>query len=297
MPSPRHTSLGLLLLLAVAHCDFARGEGFGILGDMREDVREPDDSPKEKKDDDDDDDDNDHRHHYHGCSCDECCDDDSDDVGLWGGLIYGTVLAPIWVPVTIAGDNYHTPREFLAHPYAAGADGYMVVGPDDDPPAWPWATRVRAEYSEYFNGLSRIGGHGLFETRWRLGADASVDYWSESSRGQTDELVTGDVNLLFRIAQSSHFLARAGAGMNWLAGDTRADFGWNVTYQTDWFPGPMWVLSAELDGGSFGNAGLFHFRTTAGYCLSCVELYAGFDYLRLGHSDLPSAVCGLRFWN
>jgi hypothetical protein len=118
--------------------------------------------------------------------------------------------------------------------------------------------------------------------------------------GGPDRLTVGDCNLVFRFAQAERAEFRAGVGFNWLVhpdeGMGPSDFGFNFTYGADFFPRKPWVLSADLDAGNLGHAGLFRFRATGGVMLRSVEIYTGYEYLDIGRTQFNMLLAGVRAW-
>jgi hypothetical protein len=106
---------------------------------------------------------------------------------------------------------------FLPHPYACGHPGYMLIDPhggcaarnrwDKNDPfadARPWAGRVSLEEGNDFDGLNRVRGHLLLEATCGLGVETSWSYLHERlGGGRTDDLLLGDVNLLYRVLEMS----------------------------------------------------------------------------------------------
>ena len=146
--------------------------------------------------------------------------------------------------------------------------------------------------------VDRFGGRLVLDTASRLGLDTETNYWHETfSNGGSDQLWTGDANIVFRFAQSEKTQFRAGVGVNWLADSGIGDVGFNFTYGADWFPRKPWTVSTVFDMGTIGTGTLFHNRTTAGVMLGPVEAFAGYDYFQLGSAKFhgPVAGVGIRF--
>jgi hypothetical protein len=99
-----------------------------------------------------------------------------------------------------------------------------------------------------------------------------------------------------RFAQNPIAELRTGIGANWLADRYDADFGFNFTYAVDVYPARPWVVSSELDWGTLGDTSLFHLRLTAGVLLAGFEVFAGYDYLDVGHAAFAGPVAGMRLW-
>ena len=148
-----------------------------------------------------------------------------------------------------------------------------------------------------FRRLVRAGGQVLFDTASRWGMDTEANYLREQAAAdQRDQLWLGDVNLVYRFAQSPTLQMRTGLGMNWLADEFGSDFGFNFTYSGDFFPADPWIVSAEIDWGKLGHAGLFHGRATVGVHFHRLEVYTGYDYLDVGDTQINTAVSGVRIW-
>ncbi|MGE0760045.1 MAG: hypothetical protein AB7F89_18325 [Pirellulaceae bacterium] len=192
------------------------------------------------------------------------------------------------------GDVGHYPR----FPYEGGLPGYLMIEPEVPLDGFPWSTRIRTEYADNFDDLSLIGGRLLYELSTpRFGADVAMNYRREAlAAGAHDSVWTGDTNLVYRFAQSENWQFRAGVGANWLADSRNTEWGYNLTYQFDWFPSQPWVISAELDWGEVGHAHLLHLRSTIGCQIRGVEVYTGYDHFDLGPSVLNGLVAGLEFW-
>jgi hypothetical protein len=218
---------------------------------------------------------------------------DLSDVGALIPLAGLLIASPAWGPVAALGDDYHTPGYYRWFPYADGGDGYLTRV-DNWPITRPWAVRFDAEHVETFNHLENNGGRLLLSTTSRLGIDTSWNYLEEPIPTGRDHLWLGDANAVFRFAQNEQTEFRAGLGMNWLRDPGRADLGFNFTYGADFYPRRPWVVSAEIDCGTLGHAGLFRFRTTTGISLRNVEIYTGYEYADIGRTQWNALLGGLR---
>lgn len=212
-----------------------------------------------------------------------------------GGFVGAT--SPFWGPSKLVDDRWRSVGYFAAHPYRDGMDGYMMMSPHFTTDPFAWSLQARSEYSSDFDDLTRVGNRLVFDTRTRFGADAEFNYWHEQPAGQPhDSLWTGDANLLFRIAQSERMQVRTGVGVNWLADKDAADFGFNFTYQGEFFPRDPWVLSGEIDWGTLGDETLFHARATVGVQWHRAEFFTGYDYFDVDRTELGTVVGGVRLW-
>jgi hypothetical protein len=206
------------------------------------------------------------------------------------------ITSPLWVPYMLTGDNYSVMGTFPHHPYRDGHDGYMRVGQGRSA-GRGWAVRARSEYATEFDHLQRVGGRLLLSTSSRFGLDTQMDCLRESLlSGSDDKIWLGDLNVVFRFAQSETMQWRAGLGMNWLDDPRQSDFGFNFTYSVDFYPRHPWVVSAELDWGTLGHAELFRGRTTTGILIGGLETYVGYEYLDIDRTQTNSLIGGVQVW-
>jgi hypothetical protein len=212
------------------------------------------------------------------------------------------VAAPYVLPAKLLGDDYSEQGYFLPFPYADGKPGSLQIHfPEkeepygqEDPVQW-WLARLAVEESNDFRSLNRVNGHLLLDTCLRLGVQTSWSYLTENLKGDRhDDMVLGDVNLVFRFAQNEYVQMRSGLGVRLSADSRESHAGFNFTYSADIYPVKPWVFSALIDAGTLGSAGVFHCRVTAGYQWRRCEIYAGYDYLLIGSTDLQGPVAGLR---
>jgi len=213
-------------------------------------------------------------------------------------MLLVTITSPFWAPIGFLEDNHAVDGYFFQHPYEADQVGLMAIGdlPARNNKLRAWAMRMDVEYGDSFNNTARVGGHALLQTRSRWGLDGGVDYRYENlATGNQDQLWTGDLNIVYRFAQSEAVQFRTGLGFNWLADQEDSDFGFNFTYAVDWLPRAPWVNTAEIDLGTIGEATLIHGRFTAGIQFRRLEIYSGYDYYDVGKVDLSNFVSGIRF--
>jgi hypothetical protein len=288
------------LLLCGCGISFAEG----VLERLRDDVRSPSSSSGRSDDDD--------RRRR-----DDDYDDDHDSFGgMCLDVAFSVLTSPRVEPQAAEDDDscnvddWYFPRFPYDH-----VPGYMMPDPwltcDGEPtcPAdwwgpgrWPtqprtWAARLRLEYGDEFDDLSRIGGHLLVSTRARFGLDTQMSYLEEQlAGGRHDELWIGDCNVLFRLGQTEYSQSRIGIGFNWLDDPMATDFGFNFTYGGDLFPCKPWIFSATIDWGTLGRAELFRFRTTGGLIVHRVEVYTGYEYLDIDSMQLNLVLGGVRIW-
>ncbi len=228
---------------------------------------------------------------------------DGQDQTYDGNLILATLLgagivasSPLWVPHAILqDDSFSSSGYFLRFPYD-GASGYIKTE-GASTQTKPFAARLDVEYVETFDSLNNYSGHLLVETAPRFGLAASASHLEEHlSNGGWDQLQIGDCNFVYRFAQGGWGEFRTGLGLNWLNDSHGTDLGFNFNYAADFYPKNPWVLSAEIDAGTLGHAGVFRFRTTLGVLFHGVEAYTGYEYTDIGRTPWNGLIAGLRFW-
>ncbi len=227
------------------------------------------------------------RDHHHDC--------DDDDDSILGDLI-GALLCEMFSSSSDGGysSSSSTPSPtyfFSRYPYADGS-GFLTREPIKT-----FSGRVRFDYATDFDDLERVGGHLLLSTFSGWGLDTEMNRLEERLPGGAhDDLWLGDVNVIYRFSEDEHVVWRAGLGMNWLDDPLDTDFGFNFTLGLDVFPAEPWVVSAEIDWGTLGDAEQFRLRTTAGVVLWRLESYVGYEYYDLDRTQLNTLIGGVRFW-
>ena len=228
-------------------------------------------------------------------------DDDDGSTGEAELFILSTMVAawvlslPVTVPQAIFGDDNH-PGGFIKYPFARAHTGNMMMNPMQGDPVQSSHLRMRLDYADNFLAQQKISTHFIFESRNRLGVDASFDYLRESvAVGQHEQLWIGDVNVVWRFAQMEKAQMRVGLGMNWQRAVTGTENGINFTYGGDFYLSERQVISADLDWGRLGSAGLFRMRTTYGRQIGRAKVYVGYEYLSIGDFRKNFLITGMSF--
>ncbi len=249
--------------------------------------------------------------------------------GVFGASVvvsWFAVTSPYWLPRALMDDG-NCEAFFPGFPYD-DAQGYLVseswldgsvatdrwlsdpLGDDSSTPAdtaelnsplvMPsrrWGGQFRADYGDTFANLTSVNGQLILESTSRLGVDASFQHLREElDGGRRDSLTLGDCNLVYRFAQHKQAQMRMGLGANWLSDTARTDCGFNFTYGGDFFPRKPWIVSAAIDWGTLGHAGLFRLRTSAGVIVNRFETYVGYEYLDVGTTQSNALIGGVRVW-
>ena len=233
----------------------------------------------------------DHDHYYDS-------DDSRSEAELFiiSNMVAAWVLSlPVTVPQAIFGD-VDTPGGFIKYPFARAHTGSMMMNPQPGDKVESSHLRIRLDYADNFLAQQKISTHFIFESRNRLGVDASFDYLRESvAVGQHDQLWIGDVNVVWRFAQMENAQMRVGLGMNWQRTSVGAEQGINFTYGGDFYLSEPQVISADLDWGRLGSAGLFRVRTTYGRQIGRAKVYVGYEYLSIGDFKKNFLITGMSF--
>lgn len=233
--------------------------------------------------------------HHH----DDCDDSSSSDSSLFIAGVFLTgvaVTSPWWGPHQALGDDFARPSSFQAYPGQLES-GYLLLGEERAEMGKPYSVRASVEYDNDFHDLSRIGTKLLVEGKQRWGVDTQWNQYFENRPNNVDELTTGDLNLVYRFAQSESVQFRSGLGVNFLHHRQQGtEAGFNFTYGFDWYPTKHLISSNELDWGYVGNASLFHLRSTIGVHFRRLETYIGYEYTNIETAELYGLVSGIRVW-
>jgi hypothetical protein len=225
---------------------------------------------------------------------DSCSGTDHDTLTFSGPVVTAILSAPFSLPIRVAGDDWDHVTEFPDFPFADDVKGSLLVNNFDKVYKQSWTGTLQAIAIPQAHDIDRFGGRLLLDSASRFGIDTESNFWTKGLISKpSDELWTGDANLVFRFAESERVQWRAGAGVNWLSDSARTNTGINFTYGFDWFPVRPWTVSSVIDFGSLGHAGLFHNRTTVGAMIGPTELFAGYDYFAVGSATFHGPVAGV----
>jgi hypothetical protein len=236
-------------------------------------------------------------------------------VGSGEGDVYGAlaliglavVTAPVWFPPIWLNDPFPVHGWFPGHPYALPDIGYIDRGAFregakdldffDSQRVKSWSTRATVEAGDNFSGLTRVGGRFALDTEWRVGVTSAWDFYRERQPcGCIDETVIGDLNLTVRFAQASWIQMYTGLGARGMFDANRTRAGVNFQYGADFFLADPVVVSTLFEMGNLREAFVTRLRATVGIQMQHAELFAGYDWLRIGGADLQGPMVGLRLW-
>lgn len=219
---------------------------------------------------------------------------ENDESSLSGQLFLAVIASPFKIPILMLEDDYDHVTEFPDYPYAEDVSGSLLRDNFQSIKKQMLTGTLQTYAIPQAHDVDRFGGRLLLDSCTRFGIDTETNYWTQGLiKGPSDQLWTGDANLVFRFAESERMQWRAGVGVNWLADNIRSETGVNFTYGFDWFPARPWTVSSVIDLGSLGAAGLFHNRTTVGAMLGQTEVFAGYDYFQVGSTKFQGPVAGI----
>jgi hypothetical protein len=241
----------------------------------------------------------DHHHHH----------DDHDDGDSFLGSLLGVFLQGMFDSTTASSDTSidfqyddhveSTPSTnyFFAHyPYADGLGGYMFdehldVRPENR------GQSIWFEYGNDFDQIQRYSMKFLLEDRSGWNFDGEWSFFNEETGGgNSDQLHVGDINVLFPLIQSESLTAYWGGGMNWLAAGGQEEYDWNSTFKFNAFPGQPWIVSGEVDYGELGSVHQVHTALSTGVNWKHGEVFIGYDYRKIGSTELHGPMLGGRLW-
>lgn len=217
----------------------------------------------------------------------------SDDVDVYlffAKMGFYVVTSPFTIPPLILCDHYDTHATFVAYPYAEHWNGLMQFSMEshkiDDvvPMTWENMMTLRASVEEgnNFSGINRLGVTFLVDTMTRFGIGGGVHFYEERTTTTPDRSTIGDLNLLFRFAQSERAQYHAGVGVRFLNDRQQTDTGINFVYGFDCFPYQPLSFGMQFEFGTLGNAWVYQATGRVGLVWKFSEVYAGYDYLHVG---------------
>ena len=220
-------------------------------------------------------------------------DDDSIDVIGWGNPVGEIILLPFSGPRHLLDD---TGQEvyFTRFPFADQHSGNLLIEPLWRPELKETRLRFGTEYGDDFSQQQKITTRLQFDTKSRLGIDASFDYLREQQvQGNHDQTWLGDINLTWRFAQSSSAEFRTGIGYNWQADSASSGKGFNFTYGGTFYLDKPSVIDFDLDLGVIGDANLRRCKTSYSRYIKRARVTIGYEYLRLGSFEADYLTAGV----
>jgi hypothetical protein len=228
---------------------------------------------------------------------------------IFTGAIVGgvVVLAPFIVPVVFFDDGYARRLQFSIYPYANGVQSYQLPTPEiakmrhndalQEAVRVNWAARIASDEGNDFRGLNRTGVQFKLEHTCRWGINSNWHWLAERlPYDGIDEALLGDTKhrLPLRAKRKPRHVHRPRCAPPPIA--AKPIGGFNFTYGGVWFPMQPLIVSAYFDAGTLGHAGVLHAGGSVGAIYRGWELFAGYDFLRIGGTNLQGTMIGGRWW-
>lgn len=225
---------------------------------------------------------------------------------VFGGVFAQILAAPWALPRADLDAGSKINVRFTPFPYADSLTRYVVLDrPPDGRPSYYdlpdsqwWSVRASAEAGSDFSGLNRLGLGLVLDTNTRFGLKSDWDWYTERLPcGCRDELWLGDLTATYRFVQNEGVMMTTGLGARFLLDDRGRDRGgFNFLYGFDAFPAkPVHVFGA-FEGGAIPGAWVTRLRGGVGVNWTHAELFAGYDWVRIGGVNLHGPMAGLRLW-
>jgi hypothetical protein len=225
-----------------------------------------------------------------------------------GQLLVLGLLAPFLIPYEAFDDNIEENAKFTRYPYRNHYPGFLWVPEQSDDPAdapqtseppgcTSWSARAILEDGYDLDRINRMGLRLTVDSEYRFGLTSNWNWYHETFWcGCTYDFLVGDTNLTYRFAQNEKVAFYTGVGCRYFTDGKVGDAGVNVLYGCDIFPVRPVVVSLLVDGGNLGSSAVVHWRATIGATLKGVEMFGGYDFMRIGCIDLEGPLVGLRYW-
>lgn len=188
-----------------------------------------------------------------------------------------------------------------SYPYEHGNRHYVKRLPAahaEDRDLFAGTAHVEGGYAG--RGVWRAGG-GVALRMWRIGIDSDL-HWLVDPKHE-DSLYLGTTNATFGVVMQPAFVWRIGPGVNYMLdgrvpgrGKREHAAGWNASTTMDIIPVKPLVISGRFDWGRIWKAETMTVRGTVGWIVQRWELYAGYEYERVGDVPLGGPIVGVRAW-
>ena len=215
------------------------------------------------------------------------------------------LAAPWMVPYALVDPGIEVNGRFASYPYARPDGASIVFGAEQKDGSryldrldtrW-WSVRASAEAGSSFDGLDRVGLRLFLDTDTRFGLKSDWDYYSEKQPcGCRDSLWIGDVTATVRFVQSEWLMMHTGVGARFLVDHGNDRAGVNFLYGFDAFPVQPVHLFGSFEAGTLRHADVYRLRGGVGFNWEHAELFAGYDFLRIGGVNLQGPMVGVRLW-
>jgi hypothetical protein len=112
----------------------------------------------------------------------------------------------------------------------------------------------------------------------------------------SDSLNLMDFNVTTMWIKRENVVVRAGGGINLLSDNFGTEVDYNLTMSAELFPVKPLVMSFEIDHGELGSTHQTHLLSTVGLNLRQAEFMTGYEFRKIGRTELKGPILGMRIW-
>ncbi|MBL4685043.1 MAG: hypothetical protein JKY37_10670 [Nannocystaceae bacterium] len=202
----------------------------------------------------------------------------------------------------LATPQWPTVGRYNRTPYHNGADGLVQRVPqkEKDERGRMWSTQLNIETGYLGKNVWKTG-FGLDFDYWRLGIGSDLD-WLVEGRFR-DAMYLGSTNARITVIMRPRMRVRVGGGAQYMIdgrtpgqGHREYATGPNITADIEIFPVQPFTVSARVDYGTLYKAPSALAQVTVGAVFRGVQVYAGYEYRRVGDVAMQGPLAGIRVW-
>ncbi len=244
----------------------------------------------------------------------------SDDANnVLGELALYILLSPFWGPYTGLNDSFSYDTYFHGAPYKHDKKGYLIIDrfvrhrfdsdgkliTPDSGKSKLFNTNGLANISlslftedsyEFDDRINRLSWGAMLDTSSRIGLETTWTHFYEKLKTGSDSFIIFDANAVLRFAQNEYAQFYVGAGYRGLIDKAGDSGGFNSTYFVNIYAGKPVSFTISIDLGTLGEAFFLHHRSKLGVVLSSLEIYLGYDLMKIGNVVFFGPMFGLQLW-
>ncbi len=195
---------------------------------------------------------------------------------------YGIYAEP--TPDSIAGFNQF--------PYEDG-NGIII----DSKIGQPSQRKFAFWYGTDFDDIDTWNTQIRFDNSDSIGFDFQWAHLREKLVGlPSDSLNLMDFNVTTMWIKRENVVVRAGGGINLLSDNFGTEVDYNLTMSAELFPVKPLVMNFEIDHGELGSTHQTHLLSTVGLNLRQAEFMTGYEFRKIGRTELKRPILGMRIW-
>lgn len=152
-------------------------------------------------------------------------------------------------------------------------------------------------YGTDFDDIDSWNTQIRFDNSDTIGFDFQWTHLREKLAGlPSDSLNLMDFNLTVPWVKSESMIVRVGGGINLLSDSIGTEVDYNLTMSADFFPTKPVVIGFEIDHGEIGSTHQTHLLSTVGLNWRQVEFMTGYEYRKIGLTEIKGPILGMRLW-